>query len=423
MAFFGLFLPLEIVAKILPNLLLALLVPIVFLLSERITKNETSSLLAGLTAGLLPILYYTNRFVPETLFLPLVLLLIYFFLRIQEKKFLWGYIGLFLVLSITSPATILVIIGLGVYLLLYYLEERKVQPEEIELMLFSLFSFLWIQFLFYKNLLLAGGSSFLWQNIPRAILENYFPQLSLISALLLVSVVPFFAGIYVVYTSLFKIKNRNMVLLISLAIATSCLAWLRLIKFDLALAFFAVVLAILFGSFYYTLNEYVLKIKWFRNGILLLILTLLILLITMVPLSLGVALQQDTPSDKEILAFQWLAINVPSDEAVASSIEEGHLVTYYGNHSNFMDDQFSLIPDVEKRFKDNIDLYTTKFQTVALSITDKNNLKYIVLTPTSKSKYELNNLNYLTSDCFKRVYDDEVKIYQVKCELKGPYEK
>jgi len=418
MALFGLFLPLTLVAKLLPNLLISLLVPLVFLISERITKNETSSLLAALIAGLLPILYKTNSFSPDVLFLPLMLLLIYFFLRIQEKKFLWGYIILFPLLTLTSSATSLIIIGLGVYLLLYYLEERKIQQEETELMLFSLFSFIWIQLLFFKKLLLMGGMSFMWQNVPSAILENYFPQVSLFSALLLVSVVPFLSGIYVVYKSLFKIKNRNLILLISLAMATSALAWLRFVRFELSLSLFALILAILFASFYHNLQEYFSNLKWLKKTTLLLIITLTLLLITMFPPSLGVALQQQTPSDKEVQAFAWLANNTNSDEAIAASVQEGHLVTYYGKRANLMDDQFSLIPNIEKRYQDANDLYTTKFQTVALSITDKYKIKYIVLTPTAKSKFELNKLNYLTSDCFKKVYDDEVKIYLVKCELR-----
>jgi uncharacterized membrane protein len=99
-------------------------------------------------------------------------------------------------------------------------------------------------------------------------------------------------------------------------------------------------------------------------------------------------------------------------------MEEGNLITYYGERRNLMDDQFSLIPDVEKRFEDTYTLYTGKFQTVALKKTDQYKLQYLVLTPKAQEKYKINKLAYLSSDCFKKVYDNSTKIYQVKCTLK-----
>src|SRR3989338_4678170 len=80
-ALFGLFLPVTLVAKILPNLLTALLVPITYLISKKITEHETGSFIAGF----LPILYFTNGFVVNTLFLPLIFTCIYLYLNIEES--------------------------------------------------------------------------------------------------------------------------------------------------------------------------------------------------------------------------------------------------------------------------------------------------------------------------------------------------
>ena len=124
-------------------------------------------------------------------------------------KFLYLYIILFFLLSLTSPLAVIVLIGFGLYAILSLVEEKKIYPEEFELALFSLFLYLWVQFIFFKRSLLEEGISFIWQNIPLRIVEQYFPKFSIGSALVLVSIIPFLTGVVVVYKSLFKLKNQK----------------------------------------------------------------------------------------------------------------------------------------------------------------------------------------------------------------------
>ncbi len=437
MAFFDLILPLELAAKLIPNILMALLTIIVYFISKKITNHDTSSLIAAFIAGFLPVLATPNHFVPETLFLPLIFFTIYAFLRcsdaseirrpagrvylnLPEKKYLYLYLTSFILLSLTSSATFLIIMGFGIYLLLSFLEERQIKTEEKEVMLFSLFMFIWLQFLFFKKVLITSGISFIWQNIPPKIILEYFPHLSIPNAIVLVSVIPFLAGIWVVYQSLFQVKSRKMFLLISLVIATTILAWFRLLRFNLSLSFFGITLAILFALFYQDLAMYVEKTKLSSLRKYLLPLTLILLVITIVPLTIGTALKQSTPSIKEIAAFKWIKDNTPKDAGVLSTLEEGHLVTYYSQRHNFMDDQFTLIDNIETRFNDLNNAYITKFQTQALSIFDKYKIQYLVLTPTAQLKYDIPGFNYLGEGCFKKHYDEETKIYQVECALTSP---
>ena len=149
-------------------------------------------------------------------------------------------------------------------------------------------------------------------------------------------------------------------------------------------------------------------------------LTLILLIATIVPLTISTALTQSTPSNKEIIAFKWLRDNSPQDAGVLSTLEEGHLVTYYSQRRNLMDDQFTLINNIETRFNDLNNAYTTPFQTQALSVFDKYNIQYLVLTPTAQLKYDLHDFNYLGEGCFKKQYDEETKIYHVECALTSP---
>ena len=417
-ALFNLLLPLEVVAKILPNLLLASLTILVYLLGKRITQDENNCLIAAGVAGFLPVLFVTNTFTPETLFLPLIFLTIWAFLQAGEKKkYLYVYLIGFIFSSFTSSATFLLLVGFAIYVLLSFIERKKLPPIEIELMVVSLFFYIWSQFLFYKSTLIQEGVSFIWQNIPRDIIAAYFPTFSLLQALLLVSIIPFLGGIYVLYQALFQLKSQKSFLLISLVISTSALSWWRLIQFKTALAFFGLILAIFLASFIQDALSFLQKTKMYRHKNILISLALIVLLATTAYPAITTALQQDRPTEKEVAAFQWLEQHTDEETTVLATVKEGHLLTYYSQRKDIIDDQFSLIPDVEQRFKDVNSLYITKFQTQALDLTDNYNVQYLVLTPAAQKLYLLKRMEYLTPECFSLAYNDEVKIYQVRCSL------
>lgn len=471
MAFFSLLIPVTVAAKIIPNILIASITVTVFLISYKITKNEPASLLSALIAGFLPILFYTNSFTVDRLFLPLTFVALYAFLNVKkrprakargvflstpkipvadpmlkqegctigifqrlkkdfhhnfsenikdsfkQRKFLYLYIFSFLILSMTSSLVLILIVGFWIYILLSRLEGKKIHHGELEIIIFSLFFFLWTQFLFFKNALLQEGVSFFWQNVPTGAILHYFPSLSLPQALLLVSIIPFIAGIFIVYKSLFKLKNQKAFLLISFVISTTLLTWMRLTTFKLSLAFFGVILAILFAPFYIELNKYFRKTKLSQYKKYVLPVTVILLLISTVIPAINASLNQDIPSREEITAFKWLKENTSPDSTILSTIEEGHLVTYYSERKNMMDDQFRLIKNVNKRFEDLTSLYTTYFETQAVKLAEEYDLKYFVLTPSAKVKYSLIKLNYAKKDCFTPVYINKTTIYLVRCEV------
>lgn len=416
-AFFTLFLPLELVGKIMPNLLLALLPIIVYFISKGLTASVAARLFAAAVSGFLPILFSPNAFTVTSLFIPLVALAVYAFLNIQHQKFLPLYFGTFLALSITSSATFLLLVGFGIYLLLSTLEHRKPSRAEIEIIIFSLFFFLWVQFLFFKSTLLEEGLRFIWQNVPPQIVQQYFPTVSVFQAIILVGILPFLAGLVITYKSLFKARNKKTFLLVSLVISTTLLSWFRLIRFTLALAFFGVILSVLFAIFYDDVKRYFLKTHLAPFSSLFPIGAILLLLFSSGLPALTAASQQDLPTAQEIEAFRWLQNNTPMNSTIAALLEEGHLITFYGQRKNVMDDEFARIPDIEKRFRDLTALYTTAFRTQAIDILSIYSIDYLVVTPHALEKYS--SLSYLSRKCFQPVYKNETKIYQVRCQLEA----
>lgn len=418
-AFFSSFLPLEFVAKLVPNLLVSSLTIIVYLISGLITKNKTGQLFSAFIVGLLPILFKTNSFTPEALFLPLIFLCIYSFLKIEERRFQYVYVISFLFVSLISSATFLLVIGFLIYLVLSFLEGKKNSQPELEVMLFSFVFFIWIQFIFFKNLLLEQGVKFVWQNIPLQIIQQYFPKFSILQAIILVSVIPFLTGVYVVYRSLFKFKTTKFFLLISFVISTSALAWFRLIKFEFSLAFFGIILAILFSSFYEEIIIFISRTKaaHLQRNFTVLVFTLLFL--SMIFPAIATSSAQEIPSSLDITAFKWLEDGIPDDSKVAALLEEGHLITYYGKKKNVMDDQFGRIDNVENRFSDLGDIFTTNLQTHAVGLFDKYSVNYIIFSDNAKKKFRYSNFQYITAECYERVYDEGLKVYKIKCGLES----
>jgi hypothetical protein len=349
--------------------------------------------------------------------LPLAFLAIFAFLNLEKKKFQYLYVVSFLLLSLTSSATLFLLIGFVIYLLLSFLENKKPSKSELELMFFSLIFFMWVQFLFFKDLLITEGVSFVWQNIPTQIILNYFPNFSVIQAIVLVSVIPFLAGIYVVYKSLFKAKNSKAFLLISFVISTSLLTWLRLVEFRFSLAFFGIILAILFAIFYEEIFNFFsrTKISYLQKNLAIIVASILFL--SMIFSAISVSINQEIPSNEDITAFNWLDDNLPQDAKIATVLEEGHLVTYYGKRANVMDDNFNLITDVEERFIDINSIFTTQLQTHAVSLFDKYGITHVMFTEKAKEKFDNNNFQFITIDCYERLYKEDVKIYGIKCSL------
>jgi hypothetical protein len=421
LSFFDLFLPLEVIAKIIPNLLFASLIFFVYLISKKITQKKDAAMLAAFIAAFIPILWQTNSVSPSHLFLPLTFLAIYSFINISQKKFIYIYLASILLLSLTTSATFILIIGLFFYLLLSKLEEKKVFRAELELTLFSLFLFLWIQFLFFKNTLLTEGFGFIWQNIPSQIISQYyFPGFSLLHSLVLIGLLPLITGIYVIYKSFFKEKNKTIFLLFSLAISTIIMFMFNLIEFKIALMFLGLTLAIIFSQFYNTFPEYLKKTKLTKYKTPFLITIFIILFLTSVYPSISLAMTQQTPSQEETDAFIWLKENTPESSTVLTALKEGHLLTYISQRKNIMDDQFSLIKNIETRFNHLNSLFVTKYQTQAIDLLNQYNINYVLFSPLAKEEYQINDLAYIDEKCFELVHSNVVQIYRSKCQIQPP---
>ncbi len=417
-SFFDLFLPLEIMAKIFSNLLFASLIFFVYVISKKITKREDSSLLAAFISAFIPIFWKTNSFSPYCLFLPIAMLATYSLMNLRNKKFVYVYLVSIIFLSLMTSATFLLIIGLLFYLLLSRLEEKIIPKAELELTIFSLFLFLWLQFLFFKDILISEGPYFIWENIPSQILSQYFPKLSVLHSLILVGIIPLISGIYIVYKSLFEEKNKNIFLLFSFVVSTVVLLILGLVKLNVALLFLGLLLAILFSQFHKIFLQYLKKTKLIKLKNYALMTIIFLVIVTSIYPSIAHSLSQQTPTNVEIRSFVWLREHTSKNSVVLASLKEGNLISYVSQRKNVMDDQFSLIKDVETHFKNLNSLYTTKYKTEAITLLNKYQIDYMFLSPKTKEEYDIDTLPYRDEQCFVLIHEREAQIYESKCKLK-----
>ncbi|MBR9683473.1 hypothetical protein GOV03_02945, partial [Candidatus Woesearchaeota archaeon] len=276
---------------------------------------------------------------------------------------------------------------------------------------------LWIQFLFFKKILLAEGPSFIWQNIPSQILPQYFSQFGIIQSLILLGFIPLLASIYTIYISLFKEKNKNMFLIFSLAISTILLLILNLIEFKIALMFLGLILTIIFAQFYKLSLQYFKQTRLTKFKKPFLIAIVVLLLLTSVYPSVSFAVNQETPSPEEITAFIWLKQNTPNTVITLTALSEGHLINYLSKRKNFMDTEFSLIKDVETRFDHLNSLFITRYQTQAIELLNQHDIDYIFFSPQAKKEYQINKLAYVDNKCFKLIYSNVVQIYRPLCQI------
>ncbi len=423
LAFFNLFMPLSLVCKLLPNIFASCLIFIVYLIAKEITKSKGAALLSSFISGFIPIFFAetVNSVSVFSLVIPLMFFLIYLLIKINnDKKYIGYFIVSIFVLALMHSSAILLIIGLLLYLLLIRLEHLKQRRAELELIVFSTILVLWLNFITYKNAFLVHGQFVIWQNIPKELLGHYFSQLSILNALFYIGIIPLVSGIYLIYKYIFKKKNRKIYLLMGFALSGLFLLWFKLIPLKTGLIFFGIIFVLLFSKFYSDSLLFINKTRFSRYKIVFVALIFLVFIFnSIIPtISYTSKIIRETPSKHEIDALLWLKNNSNEKDVILASLDEGCLVNAVAERKNVIDKNFLLIKDAEQRLEDVRKIYTTHYETEAIPLLNKYNIKYIILSKKSMEDYNIVDLNYRTDEkCFELVYDKEVKIYKSLCKM------
>lgn len=422
LSFFNLFLPISIVGKVITSIFASCLVFVVYLLAKELTRNEEAALFTAFISGFIPIFLKITLNSVSTLsfFMPLLFLTIYFFIRAsKDKKYAIFFLLLFIGLSLTSSLSFLFAVATLFYIVLSWLEKFSITKAEIEIALGSALFLVWSQFIIYKKVFLLEGTGIIWGNIPVAIISQYFSQFNLWEAIINIGIIPFVCGIYIIYKYVFKIKNKEVLFFASFALSTFILLWFRMIQINIGLTMLGIVLIILFSHYYKSFFEYVEKTKISQHKNIVFYAVIILFVLTSVLPSIGVARSSigQAYTDTEISAFAWLSKNTPADATIAATYDEGNLVTFIAKRKNFIDSNFLFASDVDQRLNDIRQLYTSIIETDAISLLNKYNVTYIVLSDRARAQYGIKDIKYVKDvNCFDLAYNNRTRIYQSFCK-------
>ncbi len=414
LGFFDLFFSNFIVYKILPCLLASSIVIIIYYFIKEVTKNESAALFGALLGAFIPsyIGASLNQISVLSLFVPLFLLCLYFFLNIKERQRWFLYSAAVLVLL--DPLDLLMLFTIIIFSLLMYAESFSLKKEEKEgIGLFIVF-FVLVNLILYKTLYLEQGLTAIWQNLPLELYGQIFQNFNLFETINSIGFIPLILGI--IGLIIYKEKNRTITLFKAILMADFTLLLLRLIPFQVGILFIAIILCICAGISIDRFIQYFRLTKFAKSEKMVLSIFILLTMVSLIIPSTNIALDvvDNGIHIEEIEAMQWIKFNTPRSSVILGNVYEGNMIIALADRINVWDTQFF---HAEDRITDVEIIFTTESLIKAKKSMDRYNVDYIYFSEKTKEIYDVEGLAYVKDEsCFKELYKNEfASIYQVVC--------
>ena len=405
LAIFSFFTSVEGVAKVIPNLFAALLVPFFFLLALKLSKNAFAAFFSTLLFSFYPDFFaYTFNsasHIPFVFFLLTVLSLSLF----SVSRSVIPFVFFLLLFALTHPSVLLFAAGLGIALLLTLAQQNVLSHENVEVTLFTLFFVFTTQLLLYHAPLLQFGASLLSSNVPEELLPSTFPSLSILDAIAHIGIFTIIITLVVAYQALLN-RNKSLYFFIALLSITSLFLWMKLIPLHLGMLFFVFASFLLLNVGVGHFLEYLKKIRLVRSWIIPAVFVVVIFISTTYPLFSTIRNQMhQAPSLFEMEAARWLAQSTPSQTMVIAPPSRGAFLAYTANRSVILDTYYFTTLDAPQKYVDIMRLFTTPFEIEAVDIMEKYHADYIfapLFVPKPK---------YIPSTCFSIAYVYRARVY------------
>jgi len=414
LALFDWVLPDAIVYKIVPCLLASSIVIIVYFLAKKITNNEYAALFGALLSAFIPsyIGATLNQISLTSLFIPVFLLTLYFFIEIRQKK--TGFLILGVILVLLDPLNLLMLFSFLFFALLMFAESLHVERDEKEAIGMFIVFFLLANLILFKQLYLEQSLAAVWQNLPLELYGSLFQNFDLLGTITLIGIVPLVLGItgFMIYRE----KNRVITLFSAILMADFTLLLLRLIPFEEGVLFLAIILCITASFTMDQLTQYIRLTKMARYERLILGGLLIGTVISLVIPSTSIATDviHSGVQAEEIEALHWIKFNTPRASVVVGNAYEGNLIIAIADRTNVIDTQFF---HADNRILDVETIFTTESLIKAKRALDQYGVDYIYFSQKTQELYGVEELIYTRDEaCFEEVFKNEfATIYQVVC--------
>ena len=411
----------DVALKVLPEILISSLVIIVYLIIKSITNDDKAILFSSFIAGFIPILITNtlNNISVYALALPLTFLTLLAFIRLENKRYLNLFIILSVLLPLVHPIAFLLSLSFILYLLISKSEDVKIMNLNKEAIFFFVFVTLFIEFLIYRNAFLTQGFNAVWQNIPDKILDRYFINVNLGKILLGLGIMPLLFALIGVYFGIFRQRNNVMVLFSSMLLGILLILSFKLINFEIGVLFLAITVTILSSVGFEKFFKYIeiTKMANIKNYIMMLLFLIVVLTLVLPAYVNAQNVIRNGFNDDEFSALKWIKENTEQDAVIFSSIDEGNFVTAVSNRKNVMDENFLLVKNINEKYNDVEEFFTTTSIAKSVNIMSKYNSDYVYISDRTKKIYNRESFSNLEDKtCFRESYNGNgEKIYKRRC--------
>lgn len=405
----ALVMPVETAAKVVPNLFAALLVLAIFGIVRRLSKHDGVALFTAVFSAFVPVWFghTINTLEPATLAVLLLFFVLYAWLRVEEPRWRYLYLAGLILFAFTHPLAMLLVIGFLFYLVLVLVEQVRLERAELEIALFSIFFVLWSQFLLYKRFILAHGPAVIWQNIPPPLLSTLFADVTILTAIYQIGILPVMYGIFMVYRYLFRRKHKMTYFLIAFTLAAAVLAWFRLMPVRLGLVLLGMLLMLLFSKWVDFFLKHVQTTRFHRwSAVFMLGLVLAFIVTGLIPSWLEArAVQRTVLPPEGVQAYAWIRSQTPQDAVVVAAVDEGHRVAALAQRKNVIDTRFLLQRDAKRRLHDVDRIFRTTLSVEAIELMDRYGADVILFSPETAKALNRSTLSYAEpSECFGKPF-------------------
>jgi hypothetical protein len=421
---FTFIIPEIIVLKILPNLFATATIIAVYLFSKYLSKNEEASLIAAGASAIIPIFFSNtiNNASIYTLTMPLFFLTLYYFLKtVSNTKNLWKFLTSVTLLSLTHASSIILALGLLIYVLLLKVQGFKKSSKEPELLLFSIFLIIWANLTIYKRAIIMHGSAVIYQNTPIQLILEIYKELTFIESLYWIGTIPLLFGVITIYDSVFSSRKKTTTSLIALCITFFLLLWFKLINLYVGLMFLGITMSILSSGAIAKTLTYTENLKFKIAKPLMKIILIVLIISSFIP-SITISLNEamNTPQQNDKDAFEWIRQNTNETTNILTLPQESSAMSYYAKRGNAIDENFLLIKNIDIRYQELQRIYTDRLLIPSLTKLNYYSIDYILISEHAKKTTNITELFYEDDDCIKRVYgyvSTGPEIYEVVCTV------
>ncbi len=409
------FLPDFFVFKMLPEILFASLIFIVYGVAKTLTDNSTAAMLAALISGFIPIFVSNsiNTISVYAILFPLIFYQLFCLMNLETHKS--KFIVLSFLLPLIHPFTAILALAFVFYAVLLSIESIRIKKQVKEAIIFFVMLVVLLSLILYKKAFLALGINALLQNVPPALFASYFQGINIFSLIYNIGIIPLILGALGIIFGIAWEKNDSAFMLGALVLADFALLFLKLINFDLGMMFLGFLLAIFSATAISKAISYVKITKFARHKSAIFVAFVALIAATLfVPsYSGGLNAIRTAPSADEINALTWISRNAPEDSVVLGNIDEGSLIAYAAQRKTVADNVFMFAPD---RHDDVHAMLTSESLVKATNLMHNYGIDYVFVSEKTRQAYNMEDLNNADSECYKMEHESEkAKVYKFLC--------